>query len=829
MCRFNKELTMFSLSKNKTRWITVCAAALIVIVILIVQFDIFIDKPTTSCVGEDSRATGSLSEGETLRQSFIPMRRHLSFIEVRTEMPSDSVAPGILIFELTEPSGAILSRSTVPIAELKEDSYVRFSTDIYLNKNLEYTYSLKVSGADPNRTPTVWISALAKGEETVLEGAGSSSENPLQLNAQFGYEQRNYPAFVAAILMTLLCALVAVTDANFSEKASKRISAVILLLMPLLMFTIVEILNDFSFFNKHFQVYLINYIYYLLLYLIFFTAINRLRISIFVVNLLIYTLAVINYYKILFRGEPLQVLDIVTVRTAINVSLSYPLLLSSALVLTFLSLFLITLSVFKFKFSIPTTRSRVITATASVLLSLLVIGSLFSTDRYRNTRLSFMQKLGIFNNVWNQPSNYSDNGLLLALTMNAQNLIMKTPDGYNVRQVTEIASKQISVTDADEIRYTDTVKEQRRKPNIIVIMCESYADLSEVAPFATNKNETEFIDSMQENTIKGDLYVSTYGGGTANSEFEFLTGNSMAFMPTGSVPYLQYVESETGSLATILNANGYSSIAVHPYIESGWNRTEVYDLLGFDDFLSVDDFKKPKYLRQYISDKSSFDKLIELYESKRDGQPIFLFNVTIQNHGGYGEEYDNFVSDVLLTDYPGRFPETEQYLSLINQTDAAVEDLIEYFSAQDEPTIICFFGDHLPSMKNGFYDTILGESLTSLSGAEMQALYKTDYFIWANYDIDEETQEDISVNYLSTLLLETAGIELPKYNQFLSDLCKKYPVITSMGVLSEQNIRYDCISAVTDIDGLLRDYSFLIYNNLFGETDRVAEIFDYPQ
>jgi phosphoglycerol transferase MdoB-like AlkP superfamily enzyme len=820
---------MFSLTKNKARWIAVCAAALIVIVILIVKFDIFVDKPTTSCIGEESRTTEALSEGERLRQSFIPHKRYLSFIEVRVGMLSDPAAPGILIFELSDASGVVLSRRSVPIAQIKDDSYVRFSTDIFLKKNLEYTYSLSVSGADPSRAPAVWISTLAKGEETALEGAGSAAEEPLQLNAQFGYEQRNYPAFVAAILITLLCALVAVTDFHFSEKVSKRISTTILLCMPLIMFTIVEILNDFSFFNKHVQVYLINYIYYLLLYLILFAAINRLRISIFVSNILIYTLAVINYYKILFRGEPLQVWDIVTVRTAINVSSSYPLLLSSVLVLTFLSLALITLFVFKFKFSLPTTRTRVVTGTVSLLLSALVIGSLFSTDRYRITPLSFMQKLGITNNVWNQPSNYSENGLLLALTMNAQNLIMKMPEGYSVRNVAEIGTRQLAIVEADEVLSNGAVLEEAKKPNIIVIMCESYADLSDVAPFATSENVTEYIDSMQENTKKGDLYVSTYGGGTANSEFEFLTGNSMAFLPTGSVPYLQYVETKTGSLATILNANGYSSIAVHPYIESGWNRTEVYDFLGFDDFLSVDDFSDPEYLRQYISDASSFDKLIELYESKADGQPIFLFNVTIQNHGGYGEVYEDFSSDVLLTEYPGRFPETEQYLSLVNQTDAAVEDLIEYFSAQDEPTIICFFGDHLPSMKNGFYETILGESLSNLSGAEMQALYKTEYFIWANYDIEEQMQEDISINYLSTLLLETAGIELPEYNQFLSGLCEKYPVITSMGVLSEQKIRYDCISALTDIDGLLRDYSFLIYNNLFGETERVAEIFDYPQ
>lgn len=839
-----KELIMFSFSENKARWIAVCAAVLIVIVILIAQFDIFVDKPTTTCIGQESRTTGVLVEGKPLRQSFVPQKRFLSFIEVRVRMLLDPSAPGSLVFELSDKGGTILSKRTVAISALKEDSYVRFSTELFLDKNQEYTYSLRVSDAYPGRTPSIWVSDSASGEEMSLEGTDGDTENPLQINAQFGYEQRNYPAFAAAILLTMLCGLVAVTNIHLSEKASARASKAILFCMPLIMFTIVEILNDYSFFNKNPQVYVINYIYYLLLYVILFVLINRLRISMIAVNVVIYVLAVINYYKILFRGEPLQVWDIVTVRTAINVSSSYPLLLSSVLVLTFLSLMLITLFVFKFRYSLPKMRTRIITGAVSVTLSLFVIVSLFATDRYRITPLSFMQKLGITNNVWNQPSNYSENGLLLALTMNAQNMIMKTPEGYSADRVELIGYRHYISDSAAEIpgiddvspadstipvSLSDTPLDKGQKPNIIVIMCESYADLSDIAPFTASENVTEYIDSMQENTQKGALYVSTYGGGTANSEFEFLTGNSMAFLPTGSVPYLQYVKSQTGSLAEVLNANGYSSIAVHPYIESGWNRTEVYDLLGFEDFLSVDDFSDPEYFREYISDASSFDKLVELYEAKEEGKPLFLFNVTIQNHGGYGEEFDNFTSNVHLTEYPGRFPETEQYLSLINETDAAVKDLITYFSAQDEPTVICFFGDHLPSMKNGFYETILGESLSDLTGAQMQSLYKTDYFIWANYDIAEETEKDISVNYLSTMLLEAAGIDLPQYNQFLSYLSEDYPVITTMGVLSDDQIRYDCVSAIEDTDGLIRDYSYLIYNNLFGETERIAEIYDYSQ
>ncbi|MBN1775796.1 MAG: LTA synthase family protein [Clostridiales bacterium] len=832
---------MFSLTHNRLRWTIIGVIILVAIIILTVKFNIFVDQYTTSCIGNQSRTMGVIDSDQPLTQSFIPEKRRLSFIEVRVATYSESEETGQVLFTLVDPEGIILHRQAVPLAEVRDNSYLRFKTDLVLDRNTEYTIHLQAIDVQAERSPVVWVSGASTGAQTTVSIPDTYTGSELQINAQYGYQQTNYPAFFIALLLLLLCGLAAATDLRLSAKQLKKTSTAVLLVMPLISFLVVEILNDFSLFGKQPQAYIVNYIFYLLIYLLLYALINRLRISVIAANLLIYTVAVINYYKILFRGEPVQLWDIVTVRTAVNVSGQYPLLLSSALVLTFLSLMLISVFIAKLDFSTQNRKFRMMGGVASFMLIVALILSLFATDRYQITRLSFMQKLGITNNVWNQPANYSKNGLLLALTMNAQDLIVEMPDGYSREKIIlledEIKDRAASRSEdrmirpvarnAAEAAIELAPPEQPVRPNIIAIMCESYTDLTDIAPFETNQSVNDHISSLKEDTIRGALHVSTYGGGTANSEFEFLTGNAMAFLPGGSVPYLQYVDERTGSLAWTLKDNGYSTVAVHPYLGSGWSRPQAYERLGFDRFVTIDDFDDPEYIREYISDKSSFDKVIELFEQKGDA-PIFVFNVTMQNHGGYGESHANFTEDVRLSEYPGRFPETEQYLSLIRRTDGAVQDLIDYFSACDEPTIILFFGDHAPSMKNGFLETILDSSMADLSAEDMCKLYRTEYFLWANYDIVEAQDRDMSTNYLSTLLLDTAGIELPGYNVYLKDLYGKYPAISTMGIIDALGHRYDCVSAAPDEGGMLENYSYLIYNNLFGKEEREASVFDEP-
>jgi len=862
---------MIKPSKNKIKIIISLVATIVLMILLFTNTASFRNISVSSNVGNGSRTMGSLTMDTPYRQFFVPAQEELTYIEIRFATYTDETAKGTVQFALLDDAGKTLSNRTVPIKDLQDDAYYRFDTNVKLDAARTYSYTLCAVDNGWDKAPIAWVSAPTGQEQTSLVLPGVSLETPYQTNAQYGYSYFNTAAFAGSVFLILLCGAVMLLEVEIPEKLRAHAGRLLLFLTPVAMFFLVEALNDNSALNKRVQVYSLNYVYYFILYVIVFALINRLKISMVISNTVIYVLAVINYFKLMFRGEPLQPWDIFSAKTAMNVASSYSLSLTVVLIMTFLFLVLLNLISWKVDYSLSRIRSRIFVGAASAVLAVFLVFSLFGTDRYALAAFNFMQKIGITNNVWNQTSNYEQNGLVIAFTMNAQYMNVDKPGSYSAQAVADIKSRiegsgtvltavpgmetadetaansaengsilmttatpaaaampvaaSDSSSDTPAVTPIPVTQDTVSKPNIIAIMCESYANLETVAEYTTNMEVTPFYDTVSDNVIKGSLYVSTYGGGTANTEFEFLTGNSTAFLPKGSIPYQQYIDAPTGSLARILKTNGYSTIAVHPYLASGWNRTSVYDKLGFDQFLSMDDFTNPSYMRGYISDACSYGKLIDLYESKPAGQPIFLFNVTMQNHGGYINEYANFTEDVNLPEYPGEFPETEQYLSLIHQSDAALKGLIDYFSTVDEPTVICFFGDHMPNMKNNFYETILGEKLSDLTAEEMLKLYQTPFLIWANYDIKEQEIDKISANYLSTLLLQTANIPLPDYNAYLSSLYQTFPVIDALAVIDSEGNTYQSAEDVPGNEGISA-YSILAYNNLFDKSGRDATLFD---
>ncbi|MBO4927343.1 MAG: sulfatase-like hydrolase/transferase [Clostridiales bacterium] len=848
MIKFTKRRLSFT--RNKLRWGIVIAAMLVMLLVVLFASSVFESKETVTYLGRRSQPAGVLNGEEPLVQPFVPEKRHVDYIEIRFASNVEEgnvVAPeGILVFQVTEEDGDLLYAENVPIMDIKDNEYIRFKLDQTLELEKTYLILMKTVGTKGEEVPTVWVSTNVRDALRDVSYPGVSSSIRMQCNAQFRYSEMDYPAMIISIFLVLICGLLAVTHVDLSDKENEYLFVTVMCLMPVLMFTITELLNNNSLLLKSVAAYLVNYALYLFLYLVLFIAFNRFRLTTIIVNAVIFAIAIFNYFKFLWRGEPVQLLDVVTLQTAMNVSDNYHIELSPILIISALLFILSIIIVTKIRFALSRKRSRAYLGILASVLGIFLLLVLVDSRRNSNSMLDMMRELGFVRNENNQPSNYMKNGMVVALTMNAQHVSVQIPEGYSqesvqhIQEIIKSTQEEYSILPSHvmtkyELDKSTHEQEGKRvlkegeKPNIICIMDESYSDMSSVGHFETNLELHPYMDALfqGDNVIHGDLFVSVYGGGTANSEFEFLTGNSMAFFPNGSIPYQQYIESDTGSLARFLKGKGYQTIAVHPYLASGWNRPDVYEKLAFDQFLSIDDFNENAgYIRSYISDKSSFDKLIELYENKEEGQPLFLFNVTMQNHGQYTSTNPNFNQDVQLVDYPGKFPETEQYLSLARQTDIAVQDLVDYFYSVDEPVIICFFGDHLPSMKNGFYETMMDKETFDMTAEEMQNLYKTDFFIWANYDIPEYEIKNISLNYLSTLLLQMTGLDLPEYNLLIAETYNQYPVLTTMGVYDKAGNRYNSMEDVPDATGLLNEYNILAYNNVFETTARRAEIFD---
>ena len=204
-------------------------------------------------------------------------------------------------------------------------------------------------------------------------------------------------------------------------------------------------------------------------------------------------------------------------------------------------------------------------------------------------------------------------------------------------------------------------------------------------------------------------------------------------------------------------------------------------------------------------------------------EKLFIMSVSMQNHGGYTKDYDNFEEKYYKV---GRsYTDANQYFSLVRESDDALRDFISYFENLDEPVEIVFFGDHQPSLNQKFYKILNGKGLSGLTMKELEALYTVPFFIWTNYDTPEETVEITSLNFLSSMALERAGIELPAYNQFMLDLMEVVPAINARGYYSLEKQKYihveDALGKELD---WITQYESLQYNGMF-DTKNKSEIF----
>lgn len=538
-----------------------------------------------------------------------------------------------------------------------------------------------------------------------------------------------------------------------------------LTILRVLIFTIVPIIlfylmegfehNAFEEVRSLAQLYNI-FLFELIAWLLFFvTGSGRMALRIETVAALVYGL--VNHYVMEFRSTPFVPWDIFSIKTAASVVENYDFTPTKELLMVcggFVLLFVL-LHFLKLKFPYGVTLRIIPTICVGLVLCTFVNqlwDDEFQTDSYLYPFLftpAYMTKV---------------NGMAVTFAMDMEYIYVEKPEGYSEQRAEEILKEYAKKEDADA--------NSGENPNIIVIMNEAFSDLSVLGEFETNQDYMPFVHGLQqgyENTVTGNLMVSVCGGNTANTEFEFLTGHTMDYFPVGSIPYQQYITGELPSLASQLADLGYATYGMHPYNASGWNRDQVYPWLGFQESYFLTDFSGRYYIRQYVSDKTAYQKVIETYEMKEEGKPAFIFEVTMQNHGGYTEEHENFTSDVQAVDLNSA--QLNEYLSLMKVSDREFEKLIDYFSEEEEKTIIVFFGDHQPS--DAVVRPILrwnGMNTSNLSVEEAKLRYQVPYVIWANFDIEEETGADTDISYLAANVLERADMQTTAYQNFLLEL-----------------------------------------------------------
>lgn len=404
----------------------------------------------------------------------------------------------------------------------------------------------------------------------------------------------------------------------------------------------------------------------------------------------------------------------------------------------------------------------------------------------------------IFNintNSWDLQEVYHSNGLVLECVQNEKKRGVEKPEGFSKKKYDALC----------ESTYSNEVVEEGQKPNIILIVNESWFDLHQVCQYTTKEEEMPFINLL-DNLIKG--YVMNPNSTTGNSEYEILTSNSL-YLRKNTIPFLQGNLQNENSIVKNLNQLGYTTTAIHSENGFSYNRVNVYEQLGFTNrvFLKdeISEFSESEIVRAYISDETLFKRIINQYESETTN-PQFIYCLTMQNHGGYNI---GGIEKVDVNEDMGEYTDQmEEYLGLLQYTDKAFESLVNYFQNINTPTIICMVGDHAPIFAAEICDETLEE------GDRLVAMHSTPMVMWANYDVsDSPAIGNSSMVYLAETIFEETGLPLTSYYNYLKEMKKQIPIV-GLGYYKGKDKQYYRFDDEGQYHDLMQNYLYLEYGNI---------------
>ncbi|MFD0677890.1 MULTISPECIES: LTA synthase family protein [unclassified Paenibacillus] len=430
-------------------------------------------------------------------------------------------------------------------------------------------------------------------------------------------------------------------------------------------------------------------------------------------------------------------------------------------------------------------KHRVAMGIASLLLLTLI---------YTDGSMSLKRLAHIQNLAWDQTENVRTNGFLLSTIMNLQFLFLNQPEGYDQESIRSVYH---SVTPAVPVPA-------ERKPNIIVVLSESFWDATQIKDVTFSRDPLPFFHELMDKYSSGTMLSPQYGGGTANVEFEVLTGNSMRFLPQGSIPYNQYINKDVDSLGSILARQGYASTAINAFHSWFYNSKKVYENFGFNKYVPME-FFKPEYEGPYIADREVAKQIIDA--STLTEGPDFIFANTMENHYHY---------------YPGKFKENtievtgvtgetkgllETYAQGLLGADDMLKRLITHYESIDEPTILLFFGDHLPSLGENYKAYKESGYLSENDPDFLDKMYRVPVLVWNNYLPKQKDTLNMSPSFVAPYLLKLAQRPGSYYTDYLYQLSQNIPVIPPENRYEDMNINKED----------LKTYEKLQYDIIFGK------------
>ena len=505
----------------------------------------------------------------------------------------------------------------------------------------------------------------------------------------------------------------------------------------------------------------------------------------------LYVLGLAEYFVILFKSMPISPGDLTALSTAAAVA-------GTGFTYTITSFCMLSLAFTVIAIQICTLAAQVAPkrqkgSWRGLVLNLLIAIVCLGGIAAHTTLLDYYHTLYIQVYSWRPLESYYRQGFLPSFISGAQTIKPSKPEDYTVSGAKKLISEYAKEYDdnnqtggSSATRLEATKQFDEEKPTVIAVMNETFSDLSIYQNMHADYQGPTYFKSIDDCLSRGRLYVSAYGGGTANTEFEFLTGNSMAYLGSGVYPYTTYDLTDTENLAAQFKSLGYYTTAMHPNHGTNWNRENVYKDFGFDQFLTINDFQNAETLRGMVTDKATYDKILELLDT--NSNPQFIFDVTMQNHSGYDTGLIPYDKQMSLN-IDGEFnSNVNEYVSLIQQSDEALKYFLNKLSKLNRKVVVVFWGDHQPF----FPDTYNDRWFTNEDDATHQErLWQTSYIIWANYDVAGNSQtsheEDLSSNYLSSELMKLIGAPLTDYQKAHLTLRQSLPALNSVGYEDSQD------------------------------------------
>lgn len=463
--------------------------------------------------------------------------------------------------------------------------------------------------------------------------------------------------------------------------------------------------------------------------------------------------------------------------------------------------------IWRFKFSKKQKIAILIPQTALILICahFLNLHTLEIRNLSRKGTFIKVENLETSIDFTDQAYNYQTNGFILATISNLQAKTQKQPEGYSKEAVQKIVQKYKKIA---EEKNKNRKKLSDEKVNVVYVMSESFIDpkLGKHLYDYGNKEPIPYTKKLKKSQSSGWAASSEYGGGTANVEFEALTGLSNFFL--NSIPYTSIVPAnkDTPSIVKNFNENGYKTIAMHPYNRNMYRREVVYPNLGFQEYKSADSFKNNSKIdnSKYISDESAFNEV--LAELKNSQKPEFIHLVTMQNHMPYEENTyseHNFSVNAKNGANPENAKTIQAYLEGISYSDKAMKNFLSEIEKLNEKTIVVFWGDHWPGIYGEMFEKELNKN----------DIRRTPLFVYSNFKKEKQDLGTSSLIYNQILALNSFDSKLSAFQYLLSDLREKYPALTKQFIKTDEK------------SDILKDFEMIEYDILSGNKYSLGDFY----